>query len=353
MKCCSLRKQVKSHRLCSRNKRKHCRQGSTSSRVLKNLVTLDIFKVMLFNSSSFATVFPAPTSRDFFNSSNSTVSFYALCRASVPSIVIYTMYTFTNILVLCPLYICILYMGFQHWRRQCSASAGRTMSLSDFFTYNMMILEMFGVFGSVLYCLSKPTSNDSLMMLGIYLFCVVFPGQTFFHVLTCVERYLAVVHPINYMHVREVSRVRIKNICTLCVWLICVGWVGIVKLYYPNFPMVPFLSLGICLLVIIVCCVFVLRALTRPGPGHKDRVDQSKQRAFYMITAITGVMLLRTAGLVLCFVIETRNLADLQVLCWLLDLVIWLSVPSSLVLPLLFLHRTGKLSGCRKKTESG
>lgn len=312
---------------------------------------------MLFNSSSFATVFPAPTSHDSFNSSNSTMSFYELCRASVPSFASYTMYTFTNILVLCPLYIYILYIGFQHWRCQHSASAGRSMSLSDFFTYNMMILEMFGVFGSVLFCLSKPTSNDLLMMLGIYLFCIVFPGQTFFHVLTCMERYLAVVHPIAYMHVREVSRVRIKNICTLCVWLICGGWVGIVKLYYPSFPMVPFLSLGICLLVIIVCCVFVLYALTRSGPGHmgknKDRVDQSKQRAFYMITAITGVMLLRTAGFLLCFAIETMKLVDLQVMCWLLDLVIWLSLPSSLVLPLVFLHRAGKLSGCRKKTESG
>lgn len=299
-------------------------------------------QVMSFNSSS--------------KSSNSILSMYLICQQSVPSNVIYTMYTFTNGLLLFPLYIFILYTGFQHWRSQSSAPAGTKMSHSEFFTYNMMILEIFGVFGSIFYSLSMATNSNTLLMLGVYFFCVIFPGQILFHVLTCVDCYLGVVHPITYVRLREQSGIQIKIISTSCVWLVCVGWVGIVTLYYPSFPTVPFLSLGICLLVIIFCCSCILRTLTRPRPGHtggnKDRVDQSKQRAFHRIAAIMGVMMLRIVGLLVCFVVQSEDLIALENLCVLLDLEIWLSVPSSLVLPLLLLHRTGKLTCIRKKTES-
>ncbi|KAJ4945170.1 hypothetical protein JOQ06_013706, partial [Pogonophryne albipinna] len=76
-------------------------------------------------------------------------------------------------------------------------------------------------------------------------------GESLFHVLTCLERYLAVVRPIIYLRLRNVQGVRIRNI-----------------------------SIGLSVLCVLI----------RPGPGNGERVDQSKQSAFYTVTAITAAL---------------------------------------------------------------
>lgn len=131
---------------------------------------------------------------------------------------------------------------------------------------------------------------------------------------------------------------------------------GVEHLDWPNFPAIPFFSnMGICILLISFCCLSVLHALIRPGPeevgGNKGRVDQSRQRAFHMIVAITGVLVLRFAGILIFFLIQNALPVDTKEHCVAVESAVRLSVPSRLVLLLLFLHRAGKLSCCRKKTE--
>ena len=192
-------------------------------------------------------------------------------------------------------------------------------------------------------------------MLGVYVFNIILPGQSLFHCLTCVERYLAVVHPITFMRLRETRGVRIRNISIACVWLLSFGWTGVTKMYLPYFPTVPFLFIMGCgLIVILFCCFSVLRVLTHPGPGevggNKEQVAQSKRRAFYMIVAILGVLLLRFVGLLVSF--SLREVVTLpEDLCWIEDFGLALTIPSSLVVPLLFLHKKGKLACCRHNTE--
>ena len=269
----------------------------------------------------------------------------------------YSTYAFANLLFLCPLYILVLYMGFQQWRRGHSVGSRTAASHSDFFTYHMAILEIFCVFGSVLYVLSIFINNESLFMLGVYAFNIIFPGQSLFHSLTCVERYLAVVHPVTYMHLREARGVMIRNSSIAFVWLMCFGWIGLTALYMPEFPSIPLLFMsGVCVIVVLFCCVSVLHILNHPGPGEvggkKEHVDQSKQRAFHMLVAIAGALLLRFVGLFICFGFVYLVSGNIKYLCWVMDLGIILTVPSSLVLPLLYLHRARKLACCRHNTES-
>lgn len=284
-------------------------------------------------------------------------SLYEQCQHSLASIVIYTMYTFFSVLLL-PLYIFILYIGFQQWRYQRSGPSGQTMSHSDVFTFHLIIVETFGVFGTLIYTLGTFTNSMTVLMLGVFAFCIIFPGQTLFHLLTCVERYLAVVHPVPYIHLRETGGVRIRSISIGCVWLLCFGWLGVTILYLPHFPVIPFLCLmSVSIIVVFFCCLSVLRVLTQPGPGMMgkvtERVDQSKQRAFHIIIAITGALLLRLVGLLVSFSFYNMPSIRIEDLCALLDFGILLTLPCSLVLPLLFLHKTGKLACCRNNTESG
>jgi len=214
----------------------------------------------------------------------------------------------------------------------------------------MVILEFIGVVGETMSCYGIYTDGQFIIEVGSGIFTVVSPGQTLFHLLTCVERYLAVVHPVIYLRLRQGVGVRIRNISIGCVWCICFIsaslQVIILGTVISDFVLLVFSSIVVCF-----CSISVLLVLIRPGPGegggNRERVDQSKQRAFYTIMAIMAALLLRfLSNLVFTSLYISSVLGDCgeKVLMWSL---IWFAVPSSLVLPLLFLQRAGKLPGCK------
>ncbi|KAJ4945167.1 hypothetical protein JOQ06_013703 [Pogonophryne albipinna] len=249
--------------------------------------TAFFFIDMAANSSSNSTLHPA----DCLN----------------PILVFTALYVVSILLV--PLFIFVLYTGFQRRRKRGSAA---TTSHSDVFTFHMVVMELIGVVGDTVYCYGIYSNHTFLTNVGIKVFSVILPGQTLFHLLTCVERYLAVVHPVTYLRLRRGGGVRIRNI-----------------------------SIGISILFVLI----------RPGPGegggNRERVDQSKQRAFYTIMAIMAALFLRfLSNLVSTSLYISSVLGDCEVNAMMWS-AYWFTVPSSLVLPLLFLQRAGKLPGCK------
>eukprot|EP00064_Thunnus_orientalis_P020341 superscaffoldBa00005544_g20476 len=176
------------------------------------------------------------------------------CSRSRKGVLIFTAFSITNILLLLPLSILILYLGFRRWKLQRSVSTAATTSHSDIFTYNMVALELIGVLGSLLYCAGVYMYLPEVIVYGSNLFVIILAMKIQFHTLTCVERYLAVVHPITYLGLKNKSGIRIRNI-----------------------------------------------SIVRPGPGEvagdKERVDQSKRRAFHTIMTIMVALLLGSGGM--------------------------------------------------------
>ncbi|XP_035849445.1 uncharacterized protein LOC118493511 [Sander lucioperca] len=268
------------------------------------------------------------------------------CFMTRPSSFIFFAYSITNILLLLPVCILVLYLGLQRWRRHRSTSATATTSHSDSFTYHMVTMELLGVFGYTLCCCGIYGDHVNLFFVGFFLWSFNWYGEIFFHILTCVERYLAVVHPVTYLSLRGERGIRIRNISIGCVWLLSSGATGLS--FDTVLLVMDFSLLIVSLFIISFCSLSVLCVLIRPGPGEqggdRERVDQSKQRAFYTIMAILVVLLLTCSGnlveLYLCVLSE-----DIE--CVLAMSLFWFNLPSSLVLPLLFLHRAGILA-CRK-----
>lgn len=290
--------------------------------------------------------------------SNYSGSLYEQCQLSVGSSVLFGLYTAYVMVILGPLCALILFLGFQRWRRQRLSPAATAMSNTDFFTYNAMAVELFEVLGTAVYTTGNLFTGEPALMLGVVLNAPPMFGLVLLHLLTCLERYLAVVHPIAYVHVREAVRVRIRNISSVVVWLFSFGSLGVTRQYYPDYPVAPmFFLLCVAILVTLLCCVSVLRALVRPGPGQEggkqQNVDQSKKRAFQMVVAITGALILRSVGLLFWLGVVNVEAFGTNLLCIFIDLGIWLMVPSSLVLPFLFLRRAGKLTCSNQTSESG
>lgn len=262
------------------------------------------------------------------------------CLMSEPGSLIFTTFSITNLFLLLPLCIFILYHGFQEWRKKCSPS---TISHSDSFTYHLVIMELVGISGNILSCCGIYKKNLNMLEVGDTLFTLTWYGENYFQTLTCVEHYLAVVHPITYVSLKNQRGIRIRNISIGCIWLFCfigIGWVT----NNNAFLFLDFCHLILLLMVVSFCSLSVLCGLIHSGPRkHGGGFDQSKQKVFYTIVVILGLLVLRFCwGLVWAVQFISRE----NVNCVTLGCEAWFNLPSSLVLPLLFLHRNGKFVSC-------
>lgn len=273
------------------------------------------------------------------------------CFMSRENVYVFTGFFISYILQL-PVFILVLHVGYQRWRKQPSVSRAAISNHTDIFTFNIVVVELIGLLGSCFYCYGNSTNQQSVALVGLYILSIISAGETLFHLMTCVERYLAVVHPITYVGLRQAGGVRIRNISIGCVWLLCFGLICLQIFIVQLFTIIYSCLLFFLFLVVSFCTLSILCALIRSGPkdmvSKRESVDQSKQRAFHTLLAITGALLLRF----LCNLV-TAIVHSLSVLsCSLIFSSFWFSLPSSLVLPLLFLNRAGKLPGCKDNTVS-
>lgn len=251
-----------------------------------------------------------------------------------------------------PLSTLVLYLAHQQWRQQ--QGSFKSSSHCDFFTYHVAVMELiWGVLNFFSYHDPLSLHSTAMSAAALYGSVVNFCGQIFFHLLTCVDRYLAVVYPITYMRLRSHSRgVQIRNISAVCVWPLSCALSCLSLLHNRDLPIIlAFCLLTASFVVISFCSLSVLCVLIRPRPGERggdrrQKVDQSKQRAFYTITAIMAVLCLWILGCLVTFALERSTVLSPSATCMLLQSVGWFSLPSSLLLPVLYLSRAGKLSRC-------
>ncbi|TNN38144.1 hypothetical protein EYF80_051682 [Liparis tanakae] len=304
--------------------------------------------VMSVNSSSSSSL----------RSNSSSMKIHDLiqkCYDTTAGIFSLTALTITSLLLILPLCVYVIYLGFQRWRQQRS---GTTMSHSDVFTFHMVAVELMNIVGTITLCCGVATRLPVVMMVGVYLLGINVFGQQFFHTLTCVERYLAVVHPVTYLGLKKGKGIRLRNISFGCVWLLVFADMYVLSLGEDNVVRIfSYCITAFNFMVISLCSLSVLYVLIRPGPGAggegRPRVDQSKMRAFYTIMIILGALFLRSLGTALTFAVYTSPHLEGSEQCSVFLSVSWFTLPSSLVLPLLFIHRAGKLLCCKNSNQPG
>lgn len=281
-------------------------------------------------------------------SSNS--SFSVTCFNYESSVFIFAAFAVIDILILLPLCTFVICLGLQRWRRRRSASTTAATSHADVFTYHMVAMEMISILGCSLYLCGICFIVPPLITTGLYLFQVTSNGHLLFHILCCVDRHLAVAYPITYLGLRQRGGVIVRNISIGCAWLFLFCLFCLTSLIsYSTIPSFCFSVVSI--LVTCFCSLSILRTLTRTGLGDNKRVSQTRMRACYTILAIMGTLLWRFGGNFLVFAIYTYSAMNEHARCGLLVSGTWFCLPSSLVLPLLFLHREGKLVRGKYKTD--
>ncbi len=165
---------------------------------------------------------------------------------------------------------------------------------SEFFNLNFSLCEIGNCLKGLFVLLSFWFS--SLKTLSQILQGLSITGRPLFQCLMCVERYLAVVHPVTFLKFRPL---RYRVICSTAVWIITCGsclfclliLMSFVRNIYTWFFLMQFL---LFFSIQLFCLVAVLRALKQSGPGERvrERKEENpmKRRAFYLILITTVSM---------------------------------------------------------------
>ncbi|XP_067280743.1 chemokine XC receptor 1-like [Pseudorasbora parva] len=169
---------------------------------------------------------------------------------------------------------------------------------AEFFTLNLTVCE-------ILICIQL------LLIILRYKFIILWTavlfldglattGRPLFQCLMCVERYLAVLHPVTFLKFKPL---RYRVICCVFIWPICLGssLFSLFSYHARNIFIFTILFRFLLYLSIqVFCLVAVLRALKQSGPGERGRErkeeNHMKRRAFYLILITTVTMVLALVG---------------------------------------------------------
>ncbi|KAJ0055650.1 hypothetical protein NL108_008811, partial [Boleophthalmus pectinirostris] len=229
-----------------------------------------------------------------------------------------------------PVFLSALYAYFKKKKKSIQ------LSHSDIFTSHTLIMEVVNMVGSciVFYGIYVST-RDTLVSVAICVSMLTRCVQMFYHCLTCVERYLAVVHPITYLCLKNRGGVLV-NTCVGFAWLFSSGLSALVyneKLYFYHY-ISHLLITAFCLATVSFCTVSALCVLIRPGPGEggRDRktINQSKRAALNTMAFILGAELASIVNEILFCVVALLSLTSVDI-CLLSVNSLWFQLPNSLV----------------------
>lgn len=285
------------------------------------------------------------------NASITTFSFpesiygkFKICLLSSFGSFAFYAFTFTSILVLLPPFMLVLHLGLrQRLQRHLSTPTGH----SDLFTFHVILLDLLSIFGCILISCGIHIHIPYMIQVGMYFYSTNLLGQMFFHILTCMDRYMAVVYPVTYLSLKTTKWIKIRNIMITCVWLCSSCF--FTHLIYENGSSLAYLLIGVETIVIFLIFalnLYIALSLIRHHPGKEGGrrlVDPLKVKALQNVTVILGVLSLRFLGYILATATTVIGQIQEAEKCITYLTGIWLTLPSSLVLPLIYLQKARKL----------
>ncbi|XP_077050322.1 C-C chemokine receptor type 8-like [Siphateles boraxobius] len=214
---------------------------------------------------------------------------------------------------------------------------------SEIFNVNLTVCEIIYSFVFLKQIL------PSLELIYPFLQGLGITGRPLFHCLMCVERYLAVVHPVTFLKYKPL---RYRVICCTAVWITTLGSCSAattIQILSNQKTYIWFFSLQFLLFLSIqlFCLVAVLRALKQSGPGERGREREEenhmKKRAFHLILITTVTLVVMFVPFVITGFLTVLQQQEPQRVS-----LIWFLGPCCFILagfvqPVLYLHRVGEL----------
>lgn len=211
---------------------------------------------------------PLNSSEESSTSSENMYTILQNCLNTTSGIINLNIAIATNVFVVIPLCVLIIYVSVGRWLR-CSCM---TVSHSDHFTYQTILSEFLILTGLILSSCGIVADHKLVMFGGLFLFCATLFLFMIFDTLTCIERYLAVNYPITYRNLKNAQGVCLRNVAIGCSWLLSFSLAGFLSINGEEIMAAVLLPATVISLVVVsFCSLCVLCVLIRPGPGEGGR----------------------------------------------------------------------------------
>lgn len=251
-----------------------------------------------------------------------------------------------NIILGLPANVCVM----------CLIVAGPGNKAAEILSLNQAICEVAICMANVISLIAINITISNVTILTYFLFAVkftlgfIFSGRPLFMSCICLERYLAVVHPVTFL---KYKLLRYRLVQTIISWLtvmVCCTvliWVPYSSIYYVSFVMA-----FTCFLVQLFCCVETLCALVRPGPGKEKResnaINGAKLKAFKIIMITIVASTLHYPLFVFSLILHGH--LSLEVISKLFCSATYIAMITGFIPPILYIYNSGKLQHCIRGT---
>ncbi|MBN3315093.1 P2RY6 protein, partial [Atractosteus spatula] len=208
-------------------------------------------------------------------------------------------------------------------------------STAAVFTLNLAVMD-------TLYCLSSPLDiynyyclrSDIIYRISLFFYGLNEIGGPLFLSSICVDRYVAVVHPITYIGFKD-GRYRLLG-CGV-IWATTTAYC-----FFSSYTRAMFYSqiLTVCYSAVLVLMVFcnlsILRGLAQSGPA-RETIHPMKRKAFKSVLCILFIMLANYAPVMV--VLQLGSSLPAHVLeCYVIPAAYFFITISSFVQPVTYLY---------------
>ncbi|KAJ8000833.1 hypothetical protein DPEC_G00184500 [Dallia pectoralis] len=203
------------------------------------------------------------------------------------------------------------------------------------------------------------SKNTMFRQLFYFLFIIAWTCRPLFQSCICVERYMAVVQPVAF-NKYKLKRYRVGT--STLIWGLTIMYACSTIDYQRYTTITAYLLVSVCCLGVVIislCCFFILRVLKQPGPGEVEggrggekkqgTTDPQKTRAFRNILTNLVIIVVSSISLVAGYVVFPFTSSDFY--CKLFVMFFICTIFSVMASPLLHLYREGRLH-CRKGPET-
>ncbi|XP_059397950.1 proteinase-activated receptor 3-like [Carassius carassius] len=217
----------------------------------------------------------------------------------------------------------------------------------EFFNLNMSVCGIFFSMESLFSLVSNWFTFRSLAAITHFLVGFTVTGHPLFQCLICIERYLAVVHPVTFLKYKPL---RYRVICCTLAWIYIFGYSLFCMFSFLSFTLyiyIWFISLQFVIYfpIQLFCLVAVIRALKQLGPGERRREREEenhmKRKAFYVIRITTASLFITYVPFIITGFHSVATQQNIQI-AWSFSYICFML--AGFVQPGLYLYRTGKLS---------
>ncbi|XP_061118029.1 proteinase-activated receptor 3-like [Conger conger] len=251
---------------------------------------------------------------------------YEICKDMPAALIFYLILQFINLFLGIPANLMVLWL--LHKNKGDS-------STSDIFILHLAVLDTF-------FCLIPPLEFANKVFLTISstwyvlrFFYGVKDSSPLFLSCICLDRYMAVLHPITFTELKDRSH---RTVCTAVVWLFTLAY-AVAKCVdnIPNFEKAFVVMLLSAFAFMLFCNVAILHALRQSGPG-RDEMHPVKKRAFKMVLIILAIIVFNYFPSVALFPFQERFSQD-EFVCFVYPIAFAFLDISSSIQPILYLSR--------------